>query len=160
MLELSFERDGGYDSIFAITCARKNDNFFTITKMHIIAERLKELREARHLSQRAFALQLGVPQPSYSRYETSDDERFVYPGSNIVIRICKLFDCRAGWLLGLEGPESAPTLSASAPPRETKIRTGDIKGNGNVVGSTITVNAPPQSTSSSQSTSKKRKAKK
>lgn len=86
----------------------QNDNFFTITKMHIIAERLKELREARHLSQRAFAQQLGVPQPSYSRYETSDDERFVYPGSNIVIRICKLFDCRAGWLLGLEGEESAP----------------------------------------------------
>ena len=79
--------------------------------MHIIAERLKELREARHLSQRAFAQQLGVPQPSYSRYETSGDDRFVYPGSNIVIRICKLFDCRAGWLLGLEGAESAPLAS-------------------------------------------------
>ena len=82
--------------------------------MHIISERLKELREARHLSQRAFAQQLGVPQPSYSRYETSDDDRFVYPGSNIVIRICKLFDCRAGWLLGLEGPESAPVPTVQA----------------------------------------------
>ena len=92
----------------------QNDNFFTIAKMHIIAERLKELREARHLSQRAFAQQLGVPQPSYSRYETSDDERFVFPGSNIVIRICKLFDCRAGWLLGLEGAESAPAPSVNA----------------------------------------------
>ena len=82
---------------------------FLLSQMHIIAKRLKELREARNLSQRAFAQQLGVPQPSYSRYETSDDERFVYPGSNIVIRICRLFDCRAGWLLGLEGAESAPT---------------------------------------------------
>ena len=91
----------------------QNDNFFTIAEMHIIAERLKELREARHLSQRAFAQQLGVPQPSYSRYETSDDDRFVYPGSNIVIRICKLFDCRAGWLLGLEGEESAPVPTVS-----------------------------------------------
>ena len=97
-----------YDSICAIARAMGNDNFFTIAKMHIIAERLKELREARNLSQRAFAQQLGVPQPSYSRYETSDDKRFVYPGSNIVIRICRLFDCRAGWLLGLEGAESAP----------------------------------------------------
>ena len=91
----------------------QNDNFFTIAEMHIIAERLKELREARHLSQRAFAQQLGVPQPSYSRYATSDDDRFVYPGSNIVIRICKLFDCRAGWLLGLEGKESAPVPTVS-----------------------------------------------
>ena len=107
--------------------------------MHIIAERLKELREARSLSQRAFAQQLGVPQPSYSRYETSDDDRFVYPGSNIVIRICKLFDCRAGWLLGLEGAESAPV--PSAPPRETKIRTGDnspvVIGDGNSITQTV-----------------------
>ena len=85
--------------------------------MNVIGERLKKLREVRGLSQRAFAQQLGVQQPSYSRYETSDDNRFVYPGSDIVIRICKLFDCKAGWLLGLEDDNSAPsTLS---------IRTGD-----------------------------------
>lgn len=85
----------------------------------MIAERLKKLREVRGLSQRAFAQQLGVQQPSYSRYETSDDNRFVYPGSDIVIRICKLFACKAGWLLGLEDDASAP----SASPRE--INTGD-----------------------------------
>jgi transcriptional regulator with XRE-family HTH domain len=117
--------------------------------MHIIAERLKELREARHLSQRAFAQQLGVPQPSYSRYETSDDERFVYPGSNIVIRICKLFDCRAGWLLGLEGAESAPLPT---------IQTGDINGNV-IVGNGNTI-APPKSTSTSRSTPRKSKPRK
>ena len=89
--------------------------------MNIIAERLKKLREVRGLSQRAFAQLLGVLQPSYSRYETGDDNRFVYPGSDIVIRICKLFDCRAGWLLGLEGDTSAP----SASPRETNITTGN-----------------------------------
>lgn len=103
--------------------------------MNIIAQRLKELREARSLSQRAFAQQLGIPQPSYSRYETSDDERFVYPGSNIVIRICKLFDCSAGWLLGLEGPESAPN---------SKIVTGDnspVAIGGSI---TQTINNPPR----------------
>ncbi len=111
----------------------QNDNIFTIGIMHIIAERLKALREARNLSQRAFAQQLGIPQPSYSRYETSDDERFVYPGSNIVIRICKLFDCRAGWLLGLEGVESAPTPTITAGDLNTKgssspniIATGNV----------------------------------
>ena len=120
--------------------------------MNVIAERLKKLREVRGLSQRAFAQQLGVLQPSYSRYETSDDNRFVYPGSDIVIRICKLFDCKAGWLLGLEDDNSAP---AAAP---NVITTGDIKGNINVVGSHNTVVAPPSSSSSS-TTKKKGKRK-
>ena len=79
--------------------------------MNVIAERLKKLREVRGLSQRAFAQLLGVQQPSYSRYETSDDNRFVFPGSDIVIRICKLFDCKAGWLLGLEDDRSAPSIT-------------------------------------------------
>ena len=89
--------------------------------MNTIAERLKKLREVRGLSQRAFAQLLGVHQPSYSRYETSDDNRFVYPGSDIVIRICKLFDCKAGWLLGIEDDSAAPTASLrdSAAPRES-----------------------------------------
>ena len=113
--------------------------------MNVIAERLKKLREVRDLSQRAFAQQLGVLQPSYSRYETSDDNRFVYPGSDIVIRICKLFDCKAGWLLGLEDDNSAPT--------------GDIKGNSApvVVGSHNTVVAPPSSSSSSTAKKKGKK---
>lgn len=121
--------------------------------MNVIAERLKKLREVRGLSQRAFAQQLGVLQPSYSRYETSDDNRFVYPGSDIVIRICKLFDCKAGWLLGLEDDTSAP----SASPRE--ITTGDIKGNSApvVVGSNNTVVSPPSSSSSSTTKKGKRK---
>ena len=124
--------------------------------MNVIAERLKKLREVRDLSQRAFAQQLGVLQPSYSRYETSDDNRFVYPGSDIVIRICKLFDCKAGWLLGLEDDNSAP----SATPQEATIRTGDIKGNSApvVVGSHNTVVSPPSSSSSS-TIKKKRKRK-
>ena len=111
---------------------------FYYLKMNVIAERLKELREARHLSQRAFAQQLGVPQPSYSRYETSDDERFVYPGSNIVIRICKLFDCRAGWLLGLEGAESAPAPSSPGTAVTTGANSPIISGNGN----SVTIGAP------------------
>ena len=104
--------------------------------MHIIAERLKELREARHLSQRAFAQQLGVPQPSYSRYETSDDDRFVYPGSNIVIRICKLFDCRAGWLLGLEGAESAPEPTVLAVEHSP---VAIVNGDNNKISQTVSV---------------------
>ena len=121
----------------------KSDNFFTIVKMHIIAERLKALREVRHLSQRAFAQQLGIPQPSYSRYETSDDKRFVYPGSNIVIRICKLFDCSAGWLLGLEGTESAPKGGINAGDnspiaiRNNSIANVTINGSNNKISQTI-----------------------
>lgn len=126
--------------------------------MNTIAERLKKLREVRGLSQRAFAQLLGVHQPSYSRYETSDDDRFVYPGSDIVIRICKLFDCKAGWLLGIEDDSAAPTATFrdSADPRE--IKTGDIKGNGNIVGigSNNTIINAGGGASSSSSTAKKK----
>lgn len=102
--------------------------------MHIIAERLKRLRELKGLSQRAFSELLGIKQPSYSRYETSDENRFVYPGSDIVIRICKIMNCRAGWLLGLEDGEPIATIP-------TTITTGN--NSPVAIGSNITQNAAP-----------------
>ena len=111
------------------------------------AARIKERRTA---SQCAEAI--GCTVAAWSQWESGKRE----PKYTLLLDICLMLNTTPNVLLGFE----APPLRDSAPPRETKIRTGDIKGNGNVVGSTINYAAPPQSTSPSTSTSKKRKARK
>ena len=80
--------------------------------------------------------------------------------------MAKVLGATTDYLLGLSDIPPAPAPSAlSAPPRETKIRTGDnspvvvgdVNGSGNIVGSNINY-APPQSTSSSRSTPRRKKA--
>lgn len=70
--------------------------------MNEFAERLKTARENAGLSQRALSAVLKIQQPSYSRYETQDEKRFVYPGAEMMIQICKALACSADWLLGLK----------------------------------------------------------
>lgn len=104
--------------------------------------------------QGVFASRLGIKQAVYSHYENKRRE----PSLDEVCRIARALGTTPNVLLGFE----SPPLRDSATPRETKIRTGDIKGNGNVVGSNINY-TPPQSTSPSTSpstsTARKRKAK-
>ena len=125
------------------------------------ADKLKALRKDAGLNQIALAQILGVTQVTVSLYESGRRE----PDLDDLMTIAERLNTTPNDLLGFTPPTlRAPAPSAlSAPPRETKIRTGDIKGNGNIVGSTITVNAPPKSTSPSTSpstsTARKRKAK-
>lgn len=114
------------------------------------AARIKERRTA---SQCAEAI--GCTVAAWSQWESGKRE----PKYTLLLDICLMLNTTPNVLLGFE----APPLRDSAPPRETKIRTGDIKGNGNIVGSNINYAAPPQSTSQSTSpstsTARKRKAK-
>lgn len=91
--------------------------------------------------QGVFASRLGIKQAVYSHYENKRRE----PSLDEVCRIARALGTTPNVLLGFE----APPLRDSAPPRETKIRTGDnstvvsggVNGSGNIVGSTF--NYPP-----------------
>lgn len=78
---------------------------------------IKALRDAAGKGQIAFARDIGLSQPVYARYEKGDRE----PTLNELIRIARVLGTTPNVLLGFE----APPLRDSAPPRETKIRTGD-----------------------------------
>lgn len=112
------------------------------------AETLKTLRTSARLNQVALAQMLGCTQVTVSLYESGRRE----PDLDDLMTIAEKLNTTPNVLLGFE----APTLRDSAPPRETKIRTGDINGSFNIVGSNNTI-APPPSTSSSQSTSGRRR---
>jgi transcriptional regulator with XRE-family HTH domain len=58
-------------------------------------DRLKRLREARHLSQREVAEDLGIPQTTYSGYENNKRE----PDSTILIKIGAYFGVSLDYLL-------------------------------------------------------------
>lgn len=118
------------------------------------AENLRAARigERRTASQCAEAI--GCTVAAWSQWESGKRE----PKFELLLDICLMLNTTPNVLLGFE----APPLRDSAPPRETKIRTGDIKGNGNIVGSNITVSPPlstSPSTSPSPSTARNRKGK-
>ena len=116
--------------------------------------RLRGIRKNAGHTTVSAAKALGVSQPTYNTWELGTRE----PNIGMLLELCALFDTTPNNLLGF----MPPTLRDSAPPRETKIRTGDIKGGLNVFGDGNTI-APPQSTSPSTSpstsTARKRKAK-
>lgn len=103
------------------------------------AARIKERRTA---SQCAEAI--GCTVAAWSQWESGKRE----PKYALLLDICLMLNTTPNDLLGMS---AAPT---SAPLRE--IKTGDINGSGNIVGSNINV-TPPLSTSSSQSTSGRRR---
>lgn len=115
-----------------------------------LGPRLRAARRAKALTSVVCAKAVGVSQPAWNMWEMG----VRLPKIELLAEICDLLGTTPNVLLGFE----APPLRDSAPPRETKIRTGDINGGLNVFGDGNTI-APPQSTSSSQSTSKKKKAK-
>lgn len=110
------------------------------------AETLKTLRTSARLNQVALAQMLGCTQVTVSLYESGRRE----PDLDDLMTIAEKLNTTPNVLLGFE----APTLRDSAPLRE--IKTGDINGSFNIVGSNNTI-APPPSTSSSQSTSGRRR---
>ena len=65
--------------------------------MNIFAQRLKELRREKNLTQSNVAAQLGIKQQSYLRYEMGTGE----PSLDTLVAIAKLFGVSADYLLGL-----------------------------------------------------------
>lgn len=68
------------------------------TNMNKFAERLKELREERGLSQRGLAKELDVSQPAIARWENN----LQTPNIDIAILVAKYFKVTSDYLLGLE----------------------------------------------------------
>lgn len=70
----------------------------------MFGERLRNLREARGLSQKEFADILGVERTRYGKWETKGYE----PTFDVLIRIADYFDVSLDYLLGrVEKPQSA-----------------------------------------------------
>ena len=62
-----------------------------------LAERLKELRKARGLTQRDMAREFRLSDVGYGAWERGDTE----PSIDNVIRLCQFFGCTADSLIGL-----------------------------------------------------------
>ena len=107
--------------------------------------RLREIRKREGHTTVSAAKALCVSQPTYNTWELGTRE----PNIEKILALCQLLKTSPNELLGYEPAAPAPT-----------IKTGDITGNYNVVGSHNTI-VPPTSTSpsTSPSTARKRKAK-
>ncbi|HIR98844.1 MAG TPA: helix-turn-helix transcriptional regulator [Candidatus Coproplasma avistercoris] len=66
--------------------------------MEIFAERLKELREEKGLTQRELSRQTGIPRSSITFWEKA----LRVPSATAVITFAKFFGVTADYLLGLE----------------------------------------------------------
>lgn len=66
--------------------------------MNKFAERLKELREERGLSQSEFSKKLDISDACISRWEN----KLRIPNIDSVIILCRFFGCTADYLIGLE----------------------------------------------------------
>ena len=66
--------------------------------MEIFAQRLKELRKEKNLSQAQLANFLQIKQQSYARYELNTSE----PSYDMLVKIAELFEVSADYLLGIK----------------------------------------------------------
>lgn len=66
--------------------------------MNQFAERLKELRMERNLSQSELAKQIDVSVACVSRWESN----LRIPNIDSIIALCKFFDCSADFIIGLK----------------------------------------------------------
>lgn len=62
-----------------------------------LCERLIQLKTEKGLLQKDIAMSLGVSLRAYRYYETGQRE----PTSSLIIKMCKIFDVSADYLLGL-----------------------------------------------------------
>lgn len=84
-----------YCRLFAWT-GRLN-NYYQIF-MEIFAERLRELRDERNLSQRMLSNETGIPQSSIALWESGTR----IPAATAVVTLAKYFGVSTDFLLGLE----------------------------------------------------------
>lgn len=66
--------------------------------MNKFAERLKELREDKNLTQYELAKQTGISSACINRWE----KNLRVPNIDSIIVLCQFFGCSAGFLIGLE----------------------------------------------------------
>ena len=83
-----------------------------------LAERLKELRKARGLTQRDMARHFRLSDVGYGAWERGETE----PSIDNIMRLCALFGCTSDSLIGLEPPKV--TVDAS----EVKAKSKEAKG--------------------------------
>ena len=83
-----------------------------------LAERLKELRKAKGLTQRDMARHFRLSDVGYGGWERGDTE----PSIDNIMRLCEFFGCTADSLIGLAPPKK--TIDAS----EVKARSEKAKG--------------------------------
>jgi transcriptional regulator with XRE-family HTH domain len=89
------------------------------TNKNKLAERLKELRKARGLTQRDMARQFRLSDVGLGAWERGDTE----PSIDNVIRLCELFGCTSDSLIGLAPP---PKLVDKAKLDELKRRLNEL----------------------------------
>ena len=66
--------------------------------MKIFAERLKELREEKNLTQYELSKQIEISTACINRWEKNSR----IPNIDSIIILCKFFNCSADYLIGLE----------------------------------------------------------
>ena len=66
--------------------------------MNKFAERLKELREEKNLTQYEFSKQIEISTACINRWE----KNLRIPNIDSIIILCKFFNCSADYLIGLE----------------------------------------------------------
>ena len=66
--------------------------------MNKFAERLKELREEKNLTQYELSKQIGISIACINRWE----KNLRIPNIDSIIILCKFFNCSADYLIGLE----------------------------------------------------------
>ena len=64
--------------------------------MTALSKRLSEERKAKELTQKAIAIMLGVPDPTYSGWEQGRTE----PSAEMLIKLADIFECSVDYLLG------------------------------------------------------------
>ena len=68
----------------------------------IFAERLRELRRSRSLTQKELGIKIGLSKAVVSKYETG----MGYPSFDILIRIAQFFGVSTDYLLGASGSKT------------------------------------------------------
>lgn len=89
-----------------------------MTHRNRLAERLKELRKAKGLTQRDMARQFRLTDVGYGAWERGDTE----PSIDNLMRLCAFFGCTSDSLIGLAPPKA--TVDAS----EVKAKSKEAKG--------------------------------
>ena len=89
-----------------------------MNRLNKLAERLKELRRARGLTQRDMARQFRLTDVGYGGWERGDTE----PSIDNIMRLCELFGCTSDSLIGLAPPKV--TVDAS----DVKAKSEKAKG--------------------------------
>lgn len=79
-----------------ITLVNTFDKIILRCVMSLIANRLKELRNSKELTQKDIAIAVGINERTYRRYEAGDMD----PSATTIIKLSDFFDISADYLLG------------------------------------------------------------